>query len=140
MTGSLFPRGDKVAAKILCYAPMPSSYSFLSFSFPSRARFYARCACPRNVPLYTRLYMRIFSSTPGIRISNLTNRGIAFRFKISSRISYAYSLVISIEERIVLTDAKKSFRRFFEKYLILSFYRYPNFIMMNLQHIIFLKI
>lgn len=62
MTGSLFPRGDKVAAKILCYAPMPSSYSFLSFSFLSfpLARFYARCACPRNVPLYTRLRVYLF--------------------------------------------------------------------------------
>lgn len=32
MTGSLFPRGDKVAAKILCYAPMAP---LLHPSFPS---------------------------------------------------------------------------------------------------------
>lgn len=32
MTGSLFPRGDKVAGKILCYAPMAPS----TFPFPPR--------------------------------------------------------------------------------------------------------
>lgn len=34
MTGSLFPRGDKVAGKILCYAPMALPPPFLSFLFP----------------------------------------------------------------------------------------------------------
>lgn len=52
-------------------------------------------------------YAYIFSSTPGIRISNLTNRGITFCFKISSRILYVYSLVISIEEKIVSLDARR---------------------------------
>lgn len=72
MTGSLFPRGDKVAGKILCYAPMaPSTFPLPPFPPPlvTPARLYARCACPRNVSL-TLGYL--FFQESGYRIWQIT--------------------------------------------------------------------
>lgn len=70
MTGSLFPRGDKVAGKILCYAPMALPPPFLSFLFP--LLLYSRtvlCTMRVSSKRYLHSVTHIFS----FRISNLIN-------------------------------------------------------------------